>query len=364
MAGRETAFLPLTSLMSMLLLMPTAAFSLTVGNASALLLALSDASVDRIDVLPGHYLLNHELVVSRSLTVAAAEGGVVTLDGGLDMGERRRRYRFPPANSHRLLVIGKDATVNLVGILLTRGFLKHCHAFGDNFKGSLQSCSGGAIVNHGDLSMTNCSITHSYASYGGAIANYGNLAMTRCTIAHNEAGRGGGLQISAGTATLDACEMQSNEATAYGGAVCAKGGATVTITNSVMRHNKAQYGADYYAFDAEVTLQSTQSYDNHHGWIHPAIFGSATLVITLICIWHRCHVQRQTSKRRKGLIQHFWDRTVQDETSLGSPSRRNSFITIVYEKNSPRARVHSNAEATEAVRDLVAANRDRSTTLP
>ena len=63
----------------MLLLMPTAAFSLTVGNASALLLALSDASVDRIDVLPGHYLLNHELVVSRSLTVAAAEGGVVTL---------------------------------------------------------------------------------------------------------------------------------------------------------------------------------------------------------------------------------------------------------------------------------------------
>ena len=62
---------------------------------------------------------------------------------------------------------------------------------------------GGAIQNHGTLSLINCMVGGNEAIYGGGIGSDGTLTLTNCTVSGNRATCGGGGLYSTGTTTVN-----------------------------------------------------------------------------------------------------------------------------------------------------------------
>src|SRR5262249_29704955 len=102
------------------------------------------------------------------------------------------------------------------------------------------SNDGGGILNHGTLTLTNCSLTHNTAGgLGGAIDTDGTVTLTSCTISDNSASAGGGI-LGSGTPTLSECTIHANSAGGAGGAIdLFVSAAVLTATNCTISGNPA-----------------------------------------------------------------------------------------------------------------------------
>ncbi|MCE7698619.1 MAG: hypothetical protein K8E24_007210, partial [Methanobacterium paludis] len=100
---------------------------------------------------------------------------------------------------------------------------------------------GGAIVNHGNLTVTDSTFNNNTATeLGGAIANDGNLTVTCSTLNNNTAQAGGAIFNIGGTLPVTSSTLNNNTAQA-GGAICNLGG-TLPVTSSTLNNNTAQGG--------------------------------------------------------------------------------------------------------------------------
>ncbi|MDP2651655.1 MAG: right-handed parallel beta-helix repeat-containing protein [bacterium] len=112
----------------------------------------------------------------------------------------------------RLLSVTNTGDLELQNLTLSRG---------------RSTYAGGAIINAGQLTITDSTITGNTGPIGGAIANYHELTITNSTISKNTAkGSFANLSFNGG----------------YGGGIANDTTGTLTISNSTVTMNKAYIG--------------------------------------------------------------------------------------------------------------------------
>lgn len=133
----------------------------------------------------------------------------------------------------RVVIVSAAATAELHHLRVT-------HGLADDTQGG-----GGGILNLGDLTVADCTITANHAGTfgGGGIDTIapGSLTLTRCAIAGNTSAGGGGGIIANGPAALSDCSITGNaagEGYAGGGLVLNLHG-PVTLTSCTVTDNTA-----------------------------------------------------------------------------------------------------------------------------
>ena len=162
---------------------PVAPGSQYAINLEELITLLSDATIDRIVLAPGTYLLDEQLNITRSVTLEAAVHGTVVLDAqGALPGAYRNGCKqimednpglFPGTCSRVLHINPPSATddVELIGLTITGG----------NGQGAA------AYIEQGQVAFSQCNIYDCHVSVsnqGGSgivFAASGDIAFNRCT---------------------------------------------------------------------------------------------------------------------------------------------------------------------------------------
>jgi hypothetical protein len=190
-------------------------------------------------------LTGGELVISKSLTIKG-KGETITSEPYLNS-------IFEPVNGSRIFEVdGANTTVAISGLTLTGG---GGTKVGDGVTVSPNDGYGGAILNFGTLTLSNCTLGpvviagvigsgNTADIAGGGVANFGTLTVSGCTLSGNSAfgvtggrlfGGGGGI-YNAGTMTVSGCTLSSNSAGTGGGVYNA---GTMTVSGCYVQNNSA-----------------------------------------------------------------------------------------------------------------------------
>ena len=120
---------------------------------------------------------------------------------------------------------------------------------------------GGAIVNHGNLTVTDSTFNNNTATeWGGAIANDGNLTVTCSTLNNNIAQAGGAICNIGGTLPVTCSTLNNN--TAQGGGAILNEYGTLPVTCSTLNNNTAQAGGAIFNEDGNLTVTSSMLNNN------------------------------------------------------------------------------------------------------
>ena len=111
---------------------------------------------------------------------------------------------------------------------------------------------GGAILNHDNLTVAQCTIVENAAAgSGGGIYNDETLTVTNCALMDNTAGLNGGGISNENMLTVDGCVVSTNAAH-FGGGIsngAAVPGATATVTGSTVSANTSLFkGGGIYSY--------------------------------------------------------------------------------------------------------------------
>ena len=96
---------------------------------------------------------------------------------------------------------------------------------------------------------------------GGAIVNQGNLVVSNSTLAGNSAADGGGAIDNLGTLNLDSSTLSGNSAGSFGGAIDVEGSGRFTATNSTIASNAAALGGGIYSTGTLSAINTTIAYN-------------------------------------------------------------------------------------------------------
>ncbi len=157
---------------------------------------------------------------------------------------------------------------------------------------------GGGLLNLGNVTLTNCTISGNTAvksnsseffGDGGGLANYGTATLANCTVSGDTATNNGGGVFNIGTATLTNCTLSGNVATQKGGGLANNtmsnnGNSTATLTNCTVTSNTAGTGGGVYNNGTTVTLTNCTDSGNTAG-TGGGFFsasGAATLTNTIV----------------------------------------------------------------------------------
>jgi hypothetical protein len=179
-------------------------------------------------------------VITDSVTIAGPGAGVLVVSGN---------------SRSRIFEIGSGVSANVSGLTIKNG--------------SAINSEGGAILNHGTLTLSNCTLNSNNADWsGGAISNAGTLTLQSCTlsgsysdvsgggiysygtaltlrdskVSDNRADDGGGIYNYSGTLTLKGCTLSGNRADYSGGGVYNSSAGTLTLENCSLSGNTAGTG--------------------------------------------------------------------------------------------------------------------------
>lgn len=184
-----------------------------------------------------------EIVVDKDLVI----DGSALADGALQGAGTNRLFYIP------------------TGQVVT---LKNLKFSGGGGVGAANTGRGGAVLNAGTLTVTNCQFTGNSAAFGGALATgysaqANSLIMQRCVLSGNNSsgGQGGALANVAinsmtSTATLEDCAITGNTTTGNAGGlynIGSVGTANMMVKQCTIANNSAQFsGGGVYAL-ADVT---------------------------------------------------------------------------------------------------------------
>lgn len=172
-----------------------------------------------------------------------------------------------------------------------RGHFSRITLEGGKGVGAVHSGRGGAVLNQGFLSMSDCTVQFCTANDGAGIANGlaatpSRLLLRRCRIISNTASGNGGAIFNnsreGGTATVEMenCLLHSNSATRNGAAVAnlaTNGAATVTsVHGTIMRNSASSSGGGIYTGQTGATTRLTSCIvaDNSAGVSAPDLLTS------------------------------------------------------------------------------------------
>ena len=172
----------------------------------------SGGSIDFAPGVAGVVNLTRELVIDRTVTINGPATGLLTLSGG---------------GAHRVLHVVPGGVADVSRLRFSSG--------------RNDDVGGGAILNDGNLTLTNCAVSDSRtARSGGGILSRGALNMKDSALDGNVADEGGGLYNS-GRANVSASTFSRNSSRLGGGIVNA---VVLTLTNCTVALNAStQRGA-------------------------------------------------------------------------------------------------------------------------
>jgi hypothetical protein len=133
-------------------------------------------------------------------------------------------------------VLNPDINVTLDGLKITGGMAS-------DMNGAL----GGGIFNEGNLTVSNCILSHnsvqSFGDGGGIENDFGNLTVSNCTLADNSAmGQGGGIFNNGGNLVVNNSTLSGNSASISGGGIDnLNGRGTLMVCNSTLFGNSAGF---------------------------------------------------------------------------------------------------------------------------
>ncbi|MCY2991124.1 MAG: FG-GAP-like repeat-containing protein [Planctomycetota bacterium] len=146
----------------------------------------------------------------------------------------------------RVFEVRPNAKLTLSGLTVTGGRVEP----------SLQTGSGGGILNFGNLTVNRAVIANNLAQNGGGIANYETapLTLVDSTLLQNTAtDYGGGISGGAGTTSIRGSTFTGNSAYAGGGIAAMHG----TIQTSTFSNNTAEGGGGIWIQDGTLTITSS-----------------------------------------------------------------------------------------------------------
>ena len=203
--------------------------------------AIGKASAgDTIFVASGTYTGSGGFVadIDRNLTLSggwdptfSTQVGSATLDGG---------------GTDLIVYIGVDMIVEIDRFIIQNGF----------------NSNGGGIINWGNLTITDSTITQNLSGGGIWNTDIGTLTMDGCTISDNvsdgfSSSDGGGIKNN-GTATIIDSTISGNFANDKGGGIY-NSNAIVTLTNTTVSGNQADGGGGIFNFGTVYLNNSTLS---------------------------------------------------------------------------------------------------------
>ncbi len=176
-------------------------------------------------------LTSDELAIAKSLKIQGPGAGQLTISGG---------------GSWRVFEVdGANTNVTLSGLTITQG---------DGVAGTIDDNEGGGVLNFGNLTISNSTLSGNWATFGGGIYNAGTLLVSSSLLSGNFAipgyiagwgslrdgllyGVGGGI-YNASKATVSNSTLSGNWAT-YGGGIYNYSGDSLTVTGSFLLNNSA-----------------------------------------------------------------------------------------------------------------------------
>lgn len=151
---------------------------------------------------------------------------------------------------------------------------------------------GGAVVNSGNLTITNSIITGNSGAFGGGISsvNGTTLSLVGTTVSNNTAGNGGGIAMyQSSSLSMSNCVISSNSTTGFGGGLYYFANSSATILDSQFTGNKAADGGGlglcpYNGNTVNLTRVTVDanSATNNGGGIALATIGSSNHKSTII----------------------------------------------------------------------------------
>ncbi len=120
---------------------------------------------------------------------------------------------------------------------------------------------GGAIINHGNMTIAQSAILNNSAMSGAAIYSLGTLEISDSTFAHNSAGLGGAIHSLRTELRIVDSEFTANRADRQGGAIFSRD--TVTrISHSDFNSNSAAKGGAIGGMDSWLTVSNSTIKNN------------------------------------------------------------------------------------------------------
>jgi predicted outer membrane repeat protein len=111
----------------------------------------------------------------------------------------------------------------------------------DNFTNNTAANFGGAIYNDGILDITGSTLSNNMGGMGGAIYNYGSLTILNSNLTNNNACDGGAF-VNEGNLIESHCNFTNNNAMCAGGATITFNDCNLNVTNSNFTGNSATFG--------------------------------------------------------------------------------------------------------------------------
>jgi hypothetical protein len=122
--------------------------------------------------------------------------------------------------------------------------------------------NGGGVINHGSLTMIDCTVTRNKAaSIGGGLRNNNELTMTGCSVSLNQTldtvFGGGGIYTEGSLLSLEDCVIEENTTPAGGGGIFVATGAVTLDQDCRVERNTAQSGGGVLNQSGSVELQGS-----------------------------------------------------------------------------------------------------------
>jgi CSLREA domain-containing protein len=189
-----------------------------------------------------------ELVIGHDVTITGPTAGSLHVSG--------RR-------ASRIFHIAAGTTASLSNLTLEKGWpLNRARVSGLD--------PGGALLNEGALTLTNCTLANNKSLEGGAVSNSGTMTLINCTLKNNKAMVGGGGIDNAGTTTLTNCALTGNVAFTgpvgghLGGGISNDG--TMSLTNCALNGNSGSQGGGIYNEAGTMNLTNCTLKGNYARW--------------------------------------------------------------------------------------------------
>jgi predicted outer membrane repeat protein len=240
---------------------------------SAIIQANTDAAAGTSDTINFNSSLAGTTIVltQGQLELSGAGTGKITIDA--------RSLSTPITisgnNSSRIFQVDYGVQAELDALTITRGMVSGSNDGGAIFSDGTLTLNnstlsnnsaplGGAIFSDGTLTLNNSTVANNFANYnGGGVNNYGQLTLISSTISGNTAGNatstntnGGGI-FNAGALTISTCTITGNTA-ANGGGV--ESISVLTVNSSTLTTNRAYNnggGIDHQLSSALTVVNST-----------------------------------------------------------------------------------------------------------
>lgn len=186
-------------------------------------------------------------------------GGLITISGDGMMGVFAVRPKV-------LLVLANltvaDGYADFGAGLYNEGQVKISNV---NFENNNASSDGGAIYNHGTMTVTNSRFSLNSAPGGGGIYNNGSLTVSKTSFEDNGAtGVGGGIASLMGSVRVDCSTFSNNNATYFGGGIYNQG--SLTVVNSTVWGNSSDgIGGGVATVGGTLTMTNTTLGGNSAG---------------------------------------------------------------------------------------------------